>query len=102
VDDAPSNIYKGHKSLCKSFISSAKLETASVQTAMESPEASTIRGVYPLTGMSILIAGGGIGGLTFAIEAYRKGHDIRILEKRPNFEGYGKDQPDTRNHSSLI
>ncbi|KAB8074419.1 hypothetical protein BDV29DRAFT_190994 [Aspergillus leporis] len=56
---------------------------------MESPEASTIRGVYPLTGMSILIAGGGIGGLTFAIEAYRKGHDIRILEKRPNFEGYG-------------
>ncbi|KAF7593736.1 hypothetical protein BBP40_010911 [Aspergillus hancockii] len=56
---------------------------------MGSPAPSTIRDVYPLSGISILIVGGGIGGLTFAIEAYRKGHDVRILEKRPNFEGYG-------------
>jgi 2-polyprenyl-6-methoxyphenol hydroxylase-like FAD-dependent oxidoreductase len=45
---------------------------------------------YPPSGLSILIVGGGIGGLTFAIEAYRKGHEVRVLEKRPNFEGYGK------------
>lgn len=45
---------------------------------------------YPLSGLSILIVGGGIGGLTFAIEAHRKGHDVRVLEKRPNFSGYGK------------
>ncbi|KAF7627748.1 FAD binding domain protein [Aspergillus flavus] len=51
--------------------------------------ASTIRGQYPPSGLSILIAGGGIGGLTFAIEAYRKGHDVRLIEKRANFDGYG-------------
>ncbi|KAB8229457.1 FAD-dependent oxidoreductase [Aspergillus alliaceus] len=56
---------------------------------MGTPAASTIRNQYPLTGLSILIAGGGIGGLTFAIEGYRKGHDVCIIEKRPNFQGYG-------------
>lgn len=45
---------------------------------------------HPLSGLSILIVGGGIGGFTFAIEAHRKGHDVRVLEKRPNFSGYGK------------
>ncbi|GAB1194231.1 hypothetical protein APSETT444_003474 [Aspergillus pseudonomiae] len=55
---------------------------------METSVASTIREQYPSSGLSILIAGGGIGGLTFAIEAYRKGHDVRIIEKRPNFDGY--------------
>jgi 2-polyprenyl-6-methoxyphenol hydroxylase-like FAD-dependent oxidoreductase len=39
----------------------------------------------PLTGIDILVVGGGIGGLTFAIEAYRKGHDVQILER--NGEG---------------
>lgn len=57
---------------------------------MATSVASTIRNHYPPSGLSILIAGGGIGGLTFAIEAYRKGHDVRLIEKRPNFDGYGK------------
>ncbi|GFF48251.1 monooxygenase [Aspergillus udagawae] len=48
---------------------------------------------YPPSGLSILIVGGGIGGLTFAIEGYRKGHEVRVLEKRPNFEGYVKNWP---------
>ena len=39
----------------------------------------------PLTGIEVLVIGGGIGGLTFAIEAYRKGHNVRILER--NQEG---------------
>lgn len=57
---------------------------------MGSLETYTIMNRYPPSGLSILIVGGGIGGLTFAIEAYRKGHEVRVLEKRPGFEGYGK------------
>ncbi|KAF4168871.1 hypothetical protein CNMCM6936_000816 [Aspergillus lentulus] len=56
---------------------------------MGSLETYTIMNRYPPSGLSILIVGGGIGGLTFAIEAYRKGHEVRVLEKRPGFEGYG-------------
>ncbi|CAN9252061.1 unnamed protein product [Alternaria sp. RS040] len=37
------------------------------------------------TGVDVLVVGGGIGGLTCAIEAYRKGHNVRILER--NQEG---------------
>ncbi|KAG6359082.1 hypothetical protein INS49_012602 [Diaporthe citri] len=43
----------------------------------------------PSSGLSILIVGGGSAGLGFAIEAYRKGHDIRIIDRRPNIEDYG-------------
>jgi 2-polyprenyl-6-methoxyphenol hydroxylase-like FAD-dependent oxidoreductase len=39
----------------------------------------------PPTGIDVLVVGGGVSGLTFAIEAYRKGHDIGILER--NIEG---------------
>lgn len=31
-----------------------------------------------LSGVSILVVSGGIGNLTFAIEAHRKGHDVRV------------------------
>ncbi|KAA8648032.1 FAD-dependent oxidoreductase [Aspergillus tanneri] len=34
------------------------------------------------TGISILVVGGGIAGLTFAIEAHRKGHNVRVIEQR--------------------
>ncbi|KAJ4399524.1 hypothetical protein N0V91_009349 [Didymella pomorum] len=37
----------------------------------------------PSTGISVLVVGAGIGGLTFAIEAYRKGHDVRVVERSP-------------------
>ncbi|KAF6787322.1 FAD binding domain protein [Colletotrichum musicola] len=43
----------------------------------------------PSSGLSILIVGGGIAGLGFAIEAYRKGHDVRIIDRRPHFDDYG-------------
>ncbi|TDZ36116.1 FAD-dependent monooxygenase fsr3 [Colletotrichum spinosum] len=41
------------------------------------------------SGLSILVVGGGIAGLGFAIEAYRKGHDVRIIDRRPDFDDYG-------------
>ncbi|KAG9189192.1 hypothetical protein G6011_06060 [Alternaria panax] len=39
----------------------------------------------PPAGTNILVVEGGIGALTFAIKAYRKGHDVRVLER--NNEG---------------
>lgn len=44
----------------------------------------------PLSGLSVLVVGGGIAGLGFAIEAYRKGHETRIIDRRPNFDDYGR------------
>jgi 2-polyprenyl-6-methoxyphenol hydroxylase-like FAD-dependent oxidoreductase len=43
----------------------------------------------PNTGISILVAGGGIAGLSFAIEAHRKGHNVKIIERRPPGESTG-------------
>lgn len=42
------------------------------------------------TGMSILVVGGGIAGLSFAIEAFRKGHDVRVVERHGKGEYFGK------------
>ena len=42
------------------------------------------------TGISILVVGGGIAGLTFAIEAHRKGHNVQIVERRLRGETAGK------------
>ncbi|KAI8946936.1 FAD/NAD(P)-binding domain-containing protein [Xylaria longipes] len=41
------------------------------------------------TGISIIVAGGGIGGLMFALEAWRQGHDVRIFEKTPKLDTLG-------------
>ncbi|KAH8166781.1 hypothetical protein CIB48_g1435 [Xylaria polymorpha] len=38
---------------------------------------------YPETGISILIVGAGLGGLTCALECWRKGHNVRIIERSP-------------------
>ena len=35
----------------------------------------------PDTGVSVLIVGAGIGGLTCALECWRRGHQVRILER---------------------
>ncbi|USP80377.1 UbiH, 2-polyprenyl-6-methoxyphenol hydroxylase and related FAD-dependent oxidoreductase [Curvularia clavata] len=43
----------------------------------------------PATNISILVVGGGIGGLCFAIEAYRKGHNVRVIERRPGLDDLG-------------
>ena len=36
---------------------------------------------YPDTGISILVVGGGVGGLMCALECWRKGHQVRIFER---------------------
>ncbi|KAH6613955.1 hypothetical protein C7974DRAFT_344738 [Boeremia exigua] len=44
----------------------------------------------PATGISVLVVGAGIGGLTFAIEAHRKGHDVRVIERSPEGQYSGE------------
>ena len=43
----------------------------------------------PLSGIEVLIVGGGLGGLAAAVECFRKGHDVTVLEAKPEIEGYG-------------
>jgi len=40
-------------------------------------------------GLRILIVGGGIGGLTAAIALQRKGHDVEVIERDPDWSVYG-------------
>lgn len=47
-------------------------------------------GRKPATGISILVVWAGIGRLTFAIEAYRKGHDVRVVERSPEGQYSGQ------------
>ncbi|KAL3599767.1 hypothetical protein FPOAC2_03995 [Fusarium poae] len=42
------------------------------------------------TGISILVIGGGIAGLTLAIESHRKGHNVQIIERRLRGETAGE------------
>ena len=35
----------------------------------------------PPTGISVLIIGAGVGGIMSALECWRKGHTIRLLER---------------------
>lgn len=44
----------------------------------------------PSTGINILVVGSGIGGITTAIEALRKGASVKVLEKRDTFSTFGK------------
>lgn len=36
---------------------------------------------YPLSGVSVLIVGGGVAGLMAGLECWRKGHSVRMIEK---------------------
>jgi 2-polyprenyl-6-methoxyphenol hydroxylase-like FAD-dependent oxidoreductase len=44
----------------------------------------------PPTGIKVLVVGGGIGGLTFAIEANRKGHSVQVFERNSPGQGFGQ------------
>lgn len=45
--------------------------------------------ISPASGIEMLIVGGGIAGLTLAIESHRKGHKVRVVERRDCFDGLG-------------
>ncbi|KAH8748266.1 hypothetical protein F5883DRAFT_582969 [Diaporthe sp. PMI_573] len=40
--------------------------------------------------LSIIVVGGGIGGLSFATEAHLRGHKVRVFERRPNAASSGE------------
>ncbi|KAL6702431.1 hypothetical protein ACN47E_001860 [Coniothyrium glycines] len=40
--------------------------------------------------ISIIVVGGGIGGLTFAVEAHRKGHKVQVFERRADATAGGE------------
>lgn len=50
----------------------------------------------------ILVAGGGIGGLAAAIALSRRGHAVRVVEKRPRFEAVGAGIILARNATFLL
>jgi 2-polyprenyl-6-methoxyphenol hydroxylase-like FAD-dependent oxidoreductase len=41
-------------------------------------------GSFPPSGIDVLVVGAGFAGLTSAIECFRKGHNVRVLEKNPD------------------
>ena len=45
--------------------------------------------IFPKSGITVLIVGTGFGGLTAALECYRKGHDVRILERNQTTDTSG-------------
>ena len=42
------------------------------------------------TGIDVLIVGAGLGGMFAAVELYRQGHQVRIIEAKEKMEGLGK------------
>ena len=44
---------------------------------------------YPPTGIDVLIAGGGLGGMFAALNCYRKGHNVRVLESAKGYDNNG-------------
>ncbi|KAI2463289.1 hypothetical protein F4781DRAFT_417159 [Annulohypoxylon bovei var. microspora] len=44
---------------------------------------------FPPSGMKIIIVGAGPAGLLTAIECWRKGHNVEVLEKSPTFSSIG-------------
>lgn len=46
-------------------------------------------GSYEKTGIDVLIVGTGLAGLTAALECYRKGHTVHILERNATIDTAG-------------
>lgn len=43
----------------------------------------------PESGIEVLVVGAGLGGLFGAIELYHQGHNVSIIEFKPQVEGFG-------------
>lgn len=57
----------------------------------ETRDPVVVDGVHRLspTGISILIVGGGVGGMMTALESWRQGHNVRILERNEKLDTIG-------------
>ena len=44
----------------------------------------------PLSGIDVLVAGAGLGGLMAAVELFRQGHNVRMIEAKYKMEGLGR------------
>ncbi|KAI1270553.1 FAD/NAD(P)-binding domain-containing protein [Xylariaceae sp. FL1019] len=57
----------------------------------QQPSSVHVDGVHRMlpSGITIMVAGGGVGGLLFALEAWRQGHEVRVFEKSPKLETLG-------------
>ena len=42
-----------------------------------------------LSGIDVVIVGAGLGGMFAAIECYRQGHNVKMVEYKPAIEGLG-------------
>lgn len=60
-----------------------------VQT--KSHPVETIDGVqrYPRTGIKVVVSGGGIGGMFAALECWRKGNDVQVIERNDSLSTLG-------------
>ena len=45
---------------------------------------------HPSSGIDVLVAGGGVAGLYFALECLRNGHKVTVLESRTDVDPAGK------------
>ncbi|KAJ8124993.1 hypothetical protein O1611_g8647 [Lasiodiplodia mahajangana] len=62
-----------------------------MKTAQSQSPSAVVDGVQRLspTGISIIVAGGGIGGLMFALEAWRQGNDVKVFERNTKLDTLG-------------
>lgn len=47
--------------------------------------------ISPPSDISVLVIGGGVGGLVAALECTRKGHSVRVFEREPAVSSAGLD-----------
>lgn len=57
--------------------------TVNVETSAQVSSGSTTTKRYPSSGISVLIVGAGPVGVYTALECWRKGHNVRIVERNP-------------------
>ena len=76
------SIHKAHSTTMSSF-------TVDVEIQDATSKAPTTTKRPPRSGISVLIVGAGPVGVYTALECWRKGHDVRIIERNPSASTQG-------------